>query len=43
MNISKPYLFVDIDINRLIFCAVKYNEDLNFKVLEKKIVHLKFN
>ena len=43
MNISKPYLFVDIDINRIIFCAVKYNEDLNFKVLEKKIVHLKFN
>ena len=37
MNISKPHLFIEINNEELIFLVVKYNENLDFQVLESVV------
>ena len=34
MDINKPYLFIEIGNKEFVFLVVKYNENLDFQVLE---------
>ena len=41
MDIGKLYLFIEVEVNKIIFCVVKYSEELNLEIKEKKILDLK--
>ena len=41
MDIGKLYLFIEVEVNKIIFCVVKYSEELNLEIIEKKILDLK--
>ena len=38
MEIDKPYLFIEINEKNFIFFIAQYNQDLDFKILETKVV-----
>ena len=38
MDIEQPNLFIEINEKNFIFLVVKYNQDLNFKILDTSIV-----
>ncbi len=40
MQKNKPYLFIEINSKNIIFFTVEYNDELDFKVLDSKIVKI---
>ena len=36
MDIGKLYLFIEVEVNKIIFCVVKYSEELNLEIIEKR-------
>ena len=39
MNLNEPYLFIDLQDNKILFFVVTFNEKRDFKILKKKIIN----